>query len=288
MKSRSSLPCLLSVFMALTLNLAAADTKAPTAPASAPAAKPKLGSTVFEWDKLTVLPRPNGERRDVADNPTATLGTFECHITTLKVGAVSHAPHRHPQEELIFVKEGQVEAHINGQTQICGPGSTFFFATNDAHALRNAGDAPATYWVVNLATPATADATLRNAMPKVGSGVFDWTKLEARPSKVGEGRRVLDGSTVTLANLESHITTLNAGETPHAPHRHADEEIVIVREGTLEVTIEGRVTRAGPGSIVFVGANDMHGWRNVASTRASYHVVRVVTAETPKAEPTAK
>ena len=71
--------------------------------AAAPAEKkPKqmIGSTVFKWDDLKPRPTPNGERRDVADNPTPTLSVFECHITTLNPGRASHEPHRHPQEEL--------------------------------------------------------------------------------------------------------------------------------------------------------------------------------------------
>ncbi len=253
------------------------------APARAARPKPQIGSTVFEWSKLAVRTTNNGERRDVADNPTATLATFECHVTTLKPGAASHLPHRHPQEELILIKEGTLEVHINGTTTVAGPGSTLFFATNDAHAVKNVGETPATYWVVNFATAATHDESARNAAPKIRSAVYDWNKLEVRPSRVGEGRRVLDGSTVTLKNLATHITTINAGEAPHAAHQHPDDEIVIVREGTLEVTINGKTERAGPGSIIFAGSNDVHGWRNVSDGRASYHVIRVVTAATPKA-----
>ena len=40
--------------------------------------------------------------------------------------------------------------------------------------------------------------------------------------------------TATLDELECHITTLNPGETPHPPHKHPDEELVIVKEGTVE------------------------------------------------------
>ena len=89
-----------------SLPLFAADTaKQPAAP------KSKIGSTVFKWEDLKVRVTPNGERRDVADNATPTLAVFECHVTTLNPGRESHAPHRHPQEELIIVKEGIVEVH---------------------------------------------------------------------------------------------------------------------------------------------------------------------------------
>jgi quercetin dioxygenase-like cupin family protein len=268
---------LLVAFAASALSTFAADTQQKTTP------KPMIGSKVFKWEDLQSRVTPNGERRDVAENATPTLAVFECHITTLNPGKESHPPHRHPQEELIIAKEGTLEVHINGRTQVAGPGSTFFYASNDAHAVRNVGDTRATYWVINLATSATHNPEQHNQTPTLRSSVFDWQKLAVKPSKVGEGRAVLNGSTVTLKNLESHITTVNVGEAPHAAHRHPDEELVIVKEGTIEVMINGEPHRAGPGSVCFFASNDLHGMRNIGDTRATYHVIRIVTAATPKA-----
>lgn len=245
--------------------------------------KPKIGSTVFKWEDLKARVTPNGERRDVAENPTDTLAVFECHVTTLNPRRASHEPHRHPQEELIIVKEGTLEVHINGRTQVAGAGSTFFYASNDAHAVKNVGDTRATYWVINLATAATHVPAEHNPTPTLSSGVFDHEKLPVKTTKVGEGRAVLNGSTVTLKNLETHITSVKVGEAAHGAHRHPDDEIVLVREGTLEATINGEPHRAGPGSICFFASNDLHGMRNAGDTRVTYHVIRMVTAATPKA-----
>ena len=137
-----------------TLN--AADTSAPTASKISPAAK--LGSAVFDWDKLSVKPTKVGERRDLFDAPAATLTNFECHITTIKPGESPHAPHRHPDEEIIVVKEGTLEVNINGQFQRAGAGSVFFFASNDLHGMRNVGTVPATYHVFRFITPLTPPA----------------------------------------------------------------------------------------------------------------------------------
>lgn len=276
-----------------TLAFFAACVAASVMPAAeTPAPKPLLGSKVFDWSKLAVRPTASGQRRDVANNPTATLTTFESHITTLNPGQASHAPHRHPQEELIILKEGTLEIHINGDTQRAGPGSTFFYASNDAHAVRNVGDTPATYWVINLATAATRSAeALAAGAEKPGrlrSRVYDWEKLTAKTTKTGEGRAILNGPTVTLVKLESHITSVNVGEASHAAHRHTDEEVILLREGTLEVTINGVAQKAGPGSVFFFASNDLHGMRNAGDTRATYHVIRMVTAATPKPEPAKK
>ena len=119
------------------------------------------------------------------------------------------------------------------------------------------------------------------AKPTMKSTVVDWTKLEAKPTKTGFRRELFDGPTATLNNLEGHITTINPGEVPHAPHRHPDEEMIVIKEGTLEVTINGESKRAGPGSVFFYASNDLHGMKNVGDTVATYFVFRFVTAKTP-------
>jgi quercetin dioxygenase-like cupin family protein len=77
------------------------------------------------------------------------------------------------------------------------------------------------------------------------------------------------------------VTTIRPGDVPHPPHRHPDEEMILIKEGTLEVTINGETQRAGAGSIFFYASNDLHGMRNVGSTPATYYVFRFVTAKTP-------
>ncbi len=115
----------------------------------------KLTSAIYEWTKLAATPTANGERRAVFDGPTTTLDNLHCHITTLKPGANSGEPRRHLQEEVIIIKEGQVEAHVDGRVQTAGPGSVIFFAANAVTRLRNAGDTPATYIVIYYFTPLT-------------------------------------------------------------------------------------------------------------------------------------
>jgi XRE family transcriptional regulator, regulator of sulfur utilization len=124
------------------------------------AAKPaeKLVSAVHEWDKLPVTKTEKGVRRDVFDGPTSTLDKAHCHITTLNPGENSGEPRRHLQEEVIIVKEGQVEATFDGKTQTAGPGSVIFFAANAVTRLRNVGTTPATYIVVYYYTPLTPKA----------------------------------------------------------------------------------------------------------------------------------
>jgi len=121
----------------------------------APAFLP-LGSRVVDFAQLPVIKTPNGARRAVFEGKTVTLTHFECHITTLNPGEAPHEAHRHPDEELILIKEGTLEVAINGQTSQAGPGSVFFFSAQDLHGVRNVGDGTATYHVFRFSTPLTA------------------------------------------------------------------------------------------------------------------------------------
>jgi len=47
----------------------------------------------------------------------------------------------------------------------------------------------------------------------------------------------------------------------------------MVREGLMEVTISGKVSRLGPGSVAYVASQEHHGWKNVGSGRAHYFVL---------------
>src|SRR6185295_12600453 len=112
-----------------------------------------MQSTAFDWEKIAVKQTDVGSVRQFFINPTVTLDELECHVTTLKPGLQSHPPHQHPNEELIIIREGNVETLSNGEWKKVGPGSVIFNASNQLHALRNVGTTPAVYHVINWKSP---------------------------------------------------------------------------------------------------------------------------------------
>jgi XRE family transcriptional regulator, regulator of sulfur utilization len=120
------------------------------------------------------------------------------------------------------------------------------------------------------------EVTQRAAPPLRSVVVRADSSRSERATATGRVRSVMDTVTATFARLESHVTTLAPGQTPHAPHRHADEEVIVVLRGTLEVTQEGAVRRAGAGSLIFQASNELHGLRNVGADTASYYVIRAM------------
>jgi len=136
-------------------------------------------------------------------------------------------------------------------------------------------------FTVTATWAASALAQQKPAPEKLHSIAYDWNALTARTNDYGATRAVVRAPTPTLEELEMHITTLNAGQTSHAPHQHPNEELIILREGTVEALVHGDWKRLGPGSIIFQASNELHGIRNVGTGPATYHVVNWRTTATP-------
>lgn len=135
---------------------------------------------------------------------------------------------------------------------------------------------------VALAAASCSAALLAQGSPaRIGPSVFEWSALPVKKTDTGELREVLRGPTATLAELELHITTLDPGLASHPPHRHPNEELVIVDRGQVETLSDGLWKKAGPGSIIFNASNSLHALRNIGSGPATYHVINWKSAATP-------
>lgn len=114
-------------------------------------------------------------------------------------------------------------------------------------------------------------ATSRAESAHVPSGTFAFDTL----TKHGKTRPVLNGISDSGCPVEMHLTELAPGEAPHPPHHHAHNEMLMIYQGTLDVTISGKTTRLGPGGSAYIAANDEHGWTNAGSSQALYFVVAI-------------
>jgi XRE family transcriptional regulator, regulator of sulfur utilization len=112
-----------------------------------------LDSTAWQWNDLAAKKTDVGELRSVVRQPTRTLDELEMHITTLNPHTASHPPHTHPNEEMVILREGTLKAHVNGKEIVLPAGGVLFFASMQPHAVQNIGETPATYYVINWASP---------------------------------------------------------------------------------------------------------------------------------------
>jgi mannose-6-phosphate isomerase-like protein (cupin superfamily) len=55
------------------------------------------------------------------------------------------------------------------------------------------------------------------------------------------------------------MVVLDPGAAPHEPHRHPEEEFMLVASGTGEIVCDGRTTQVGPGSVMYSAGDVLHG-----------------------------
>jgi XRE family transcriptional regulator, regulator of sulfur utilization len=134
---------------------------------------------------------------------------------------------------------------------------------------------------ISFAVAGIAFAEL-NGKPVMHSCVFNWADLKATPTKVGEVRGIFDAPTPALAEFECHITTLNPGEEPHPPHRHPDEELMVIKEGTLAAMQGDQTNVVTTGGIIFEASNELHGLRNIGTNPATYYVFKFTPRDLKK------
>jgi mannose-6-phosphate isomerase-like protein (cupin superfamily) len=109
----------------------------------------------------------------------------------------------------------------------------------------------------------------------LASQVFEFQGLPAHRSGSFSARQVLEGWTHEGCRISLHESDLAPGGVPHPPHHHRHEEMFLMREGTLEVTIAGKSSRLGPGDVAYAASNEEHGVRNTGSTHAKYFVLEL-------------
>ena len=126
---------------------------------------------------------------------------------------------------------------------------------------------------LNLLLPAVAAAQATAQTAALQSKTYSYPDLPVKVNGSNRQRAVLDGATHSGFPINLHMTELGPGQAPHAPHHHVHEEMIMLHEGTLEVTIAGRIATLGPGSIAYVASGEEHGWRNVGTGRANYFVL---------------
>jgi quercetin dioxygenase-like cupin family protein len=100
-------------------------------------------------------------------------------------------------------------------------------------------------------------------------------QLPVHANGANQSRPILDGMSHAGVHLEVHETTLAPGSSPHPPHHHVHEELFLLSQGSIDVTIAGKTTTLGPGSAAFIHSGEEHGVHNSGTSPAQYFVVAI-------------
>ena len=125
-------------------------------------------------------------------------------------------------------------------------------------------------------TPAANPASNPSNNPLAASRVFAYDEMPAKTSPSGAvSRRAFTGTLATGEAISVHETMQPAGTAPNPAHRIQHSELILVEEGTLDYTHDGKTERAGTGSIIYVALGTLHSVRNVGDGPAKYVVFQI-------------
>ncbi len=112
-------------------------------------------------------------------------------------------------------------------------------------------------------------------LPVIRTAAFRYAELPVAANGPNRQRRMFTAKTHTGFKVESHQSDIAPGEVNHPPHRHLREELMLVRTGLMELTVNGTPYRLGPGDVGVIGSNELHNAKNVGTTRAEYFIVNL-------------
>jgi quercetin dioxygenase-like cupin family protein len=111
---------------------------------------PTLGSHIYHPDQSIDLDGKEKKGGRIFYGKDHSGYRFEMHETVLAPGVAAHPPHKHVHEEIITMLEGTVEVNVEGRKQAAEKGSIIYYGSNQMHNLRNVGETPARYYVLEL------------------------------------------------------------------------------------------------------------------------------------------
>ena len=114
----------------------------------------------------------------------------------------------------------------------------------------------------------------QGAAGKLSSTVVEAGKATASKENGQDLKIHFDGPTDQLKSMTSGSLLLQPGMQPHEPHQHPEEELMMITEGTGEIYMEGKTLKCGPGSIMYCGANKLHGIKNTGAKPIMFYFAK--------------
>lgn len=111
-------------------------------------------------------------------------------------------------------------------------------------------------------------------LPKIESKVNTWSELAVEENDTGQTRHILTGSTTHLEYFEINGITINNEKLLPAHANTEVEELIIIKQGQLAITIENKSKTMGPGSVALIIPGDSLEIENPGDAPATYYWLR--------------
>lgn len=115
----------------------------------------------------------------------------------------------------------------------------------------------------------------------IRSKVYAWDQSPVSKHAGYEQRKILAGSTRDFTNLSIDVITVLANQPSPSAQKLDEEELIIIKEGELTLTLGEKVKTLGAGSIVLIMPGDLHRVENKSASPLTYYMMRYTSNEMP-------
>ena len=106
------------------------------------------------------------------------------------------------------------------------------------------------------------------------SGIVSFDDAKTNQADWGEMRRYFTGETAGTKDVLTAVAVVKPGKAVHRAHRHAEEEYLILVEGSGTWSLDGKESPAKRGDILYAEPWVYHGLTNTGSEQLVFVVVR--------------
>lgn len=121
-------------------------------------------------------------------------------------------------------------------------------------------------WITHALTAREANA--------LATGLVTWESARSHKDTWGEMRFYYTGETFATRDMLVAVAVVKPGESVHPAHRHAEEEFLVIAEGSGQWHIDGKESPASKGDILYVEPWVFHGLVNTGDTPLTFFVIR--------------
>jgi mannose-6-phosphate isomerase-like protein (cupin superfamily) len=80
-----------------------------------------------------------------------------------------------------------------------------------------------------------------------------------------------NGPTDQLSAVSMGMAVLDPGGAPHEPHRHPEEEFMLVAAGSGEIVVGDATSQVGSGSVMYCAGDVLHGITNTGAVPMTFY-----------------
>jgi (S)-ureidoglycine aminohydrolase len=122
--------------------------------------------------------------------------------------------------------------------------------------------------------PAILSTSVLAAQTKINSDVYVWNDSPVEKTETGSKRSIVRGTATDFESMDISAITLEQGKAVAETSQADFEEMVVVKDGSLKITINGESKTVGRGSVAIIIPGDEHSYANAGDGETTYYVLR--------------